>query len=121
MDIYDTNFIPLLLEYPLTMKHLTFLEADPPLRLIETLSSKWVKAADLLGMSRGRIEIILEDNRGRSIEYCCHAVMNHWLYDDPHKYPYPRSWEGMCKLLRDMNLNGVANRLQEVISKLNIK
>ena len=106
------------------MKHLTFLEADPPLRLIEILSSKWVKAADLLGMSRGRIEIIQEDNSGRSIEYCCRAVMNHWLYDVPHNYLYPRSWEGMGKLLRDMNLKGVAKRLQEVIERrtaVNIK
>ena len=116
-DFLDTNFILLLIEYPFTLKHLRVLEADPPLRLIEILSSKWVMAADLLGMSEGRINIIQEDNCGKSIENCCRSVMNHWLYDVHHKYPYPRSWEGMCKLLRDMNLKGVANRLQEVISK----
>ena len=98
------------------MKHLTVLEANPPLRLIKTLSSEWVTVADLLGMSKECIEIIQENNRGRSIEYCCRAVMNHWLCDDDSP-DYPRSWDGMCKLLRHMNFKGVANRLQEVIWK----
>ena len=99
------------------------LEADPPLRLIETLSSEWVMAADLLGISKVRTKIIREDNRGTSIVNCCREVMTLWLCDDDSPN-YPRSWDGVCKLLRDMNLKGVANRLQEVIESrttVNIK
>ena len=105
-----TNFILLLLEYPITMKHLTLLEADPPLRLIKILSSEWEIVADLLGMSTERIEIIKADYHGRSIEFCCRKLMNQWLHDDdsPH---YSRSWDGMCKLLIDMDHKVVANRL----------
>ena len=117
MAIIVTNYGVFLLEYPFTLKYLTLLEADPPLRLIETMSSKWEMAADLLDMSIGRINIIREDNCRRSVENCCRSVMDHWLYDIHHKYSYPRSWEGMCQLLRDMNLTRLANNVQEVIAK----
>ena len=106
-----------ILEYPFTLNYLTLLEADPPLRLIERMSSKWEIAADLLDMSIGRINIIREDNCRRSVENCCCSVMDHWLYDIPHKYPYPKSWEGMCQLLRDMNLTRASRRIQAIIKE----
>jgi len=43
--------------------------------------------------------------------------MNHWLYDPHQKHPYPRSWEGMSKLLRDMDLIRAARDLEEIISQ----
>jgi len=48
------------------MKNLTVLESEPPLRLMETMSFKWEMAADLLGMSIGRIEEALKTAVGLS-------------------------------------------------------
>ena len=99
------------------MKNLILLGSDPDkqLRLIEIVSPDWETAGHLLGMSIGRIGIIREDNRGRSVENCCRQVMSHWLYDDNAAYSYPKSWEGMCRLLSDMKLSRTARDLRRLI------
>jgi len=96
--------------------YLTLLEADPPLRLLEMISCKWEMAADLLGMSLDRINLIREDNCQRSAENCCRSVMDYWLYDVHHRYPYPRTWEEVCQLLKDTNLTKFARDLQKIIN-----
>ena len=98
-----------------TLKNLTLLKADPPLRLIEVLSPDWEEAADLLGMSQHRVRIIRKDH-SQSAEDCCRALISHWLYDVHGAYPYKRSWNGMCDLLKDMKKCGVAKKLKSSLS-----
>ena len=92
------------------------LKADPPLCLIKVLASEWEKVAILPGMNHFRVDIIMKDH-GRSAEDCCHALIDHWLYDVHGIYSYERSWKGMCDLLNDMKLHKVAKQLQKYIPK----
>ena len=113
---YSIRAIIIYLELDFTLKSMTLLKADPPLRLIEVLASEWKKAADLLGMNHYRVDIIMKDH-GQSAEDCCRALINHWLYDVHGNYSYERSWKGMCDLLNDMKLCSVAKQLQKYLSK----
>ena len=107
-------FISSCLEPIFALTNLTLLKADPPLRLIEVLSPDWEKAAHLLGMNHYRVDIITRDH-SRSVEDCCRALMDHWIYDVHGVYAYPSTWKGMYSLLTDMELCRVAQQLQKFI------
>jgi len=96
--------------------NLTLLKTDLPLRLIEVLSPDWEEAAHLLGMNHYRVMIIKKDH-SRSVEDCCHTMIDHWLYDVHGVYTYERTWKGMCTLLHDMEQSKVAKQLQKFIFK----
>ena len=99
-----------------SLRNLTLLKDDPPLCLIEVLAPEWEKAAHLLGMNHYRVDIIARDH-SQSVEECCCALIDHWLYDVHGTYSYERSWKGMCDLLIDMKQNRVAKQLQRFLSK----
>jgi len=41
--------------------------------------------------------------------------MDLWLYDPHQKYSYPRSWEKIYELLRNMDVTKLARDLQKAI------
>ena len=110
------RIVQIYLEPIFTLKNMTLLKADPPLRLIEVLAPDWEEAAHLLGMSRHRVRIIKKDH-GQSVEECCRTLIDHWLYDVHGTYSYEQSWKGMSNLLKDMKLSNMAKKLQIFLSK----
>ena len=99
-----------------SLRNLTRLKADPPLRLIEVLAPDWEEAANLLGMNQHRVRIIKKDH-SHSAEECCRTLLDHWLYDVHGAYSYERSWKGMCDLLNDIKQGKVAKQLQKFLFK----
>ncbi len=99
------------------MRHLLVL-GNPDmkqLRLVEAITPKWEEASHLLGLSNVRIDIIKLDNMWRGVEVCCRAVLHHWLYDSNPRFNYGRSWNGLLKLLMDLEMSELAKDLTDIV------
>ncbi len=84
------------------------------LHLIEAISSEWEKTGDLLGLSNDRINIIKKNNMCEGVEACCRAVISHWLHHDS-QFNYERSWDGLHKLLLDLQMSELAKSLGNIV------
>ena len=96
------------------MKHLLLLKGNPCqcLNLIEEMACKWKDAGYLLGLSAGKINGIEKDQQD-SYE-CCRSAMQAWL-DNGGTKDYPKEWEGVSELLKDLKLSDLAKKLQEML------
>ena len=80
------------------------------MHLINAMSPYWKRASDLLGLDIYRISRIESNNR--SVEECCREVMLQWLSEADGAYNYPRTWDGLYELLKDMELPAIAKNLR---------
>ena len=83
------------------------------LRLRQTLASRWSNVAKLIGLSDSKIANIQKNNR--DVEDCIDEVMKCWIEDAPNLSCYKCTWDGMCKLLVDLELSSQSEVLKEAI------
>ncbi len=83
------------------------------IRIITELSPKWSDISDLLGFSTARIQQIRQDNSG--VQDRCKEVMRLWLDSEDGAYRYSTTWEGVIKLLEDIELSSLASDIREVV------
>ena len=76
------------------------------------MSSRWRDVGDLLGVASSRLEGIHTQHMGE-VKQCCRSVLLDWL--EMEEKSYPASWEGLLVLLKDMQLNNLAKKLNEAL------
>ena len=89
------------------------------LRIYSKIAHKWRQIATVLGLERGEIESVDADNRTRY--RCITVVMGRWLEnadDLPIADRYPKSWQGLIRLLEDAELCDVSKELKRAINSL---
>ena len=80
-------------------------------KILEEVCSEWKSMGELLGLTQGELKAIQKDQRGVYQE-CCKEVFYVWFKKGKTKYTV--SWDGLCELLRDMDLSALAKRLEEI-------
>ena len=87
------------------------------LRIYSNIAYNWKKIATLLGFELGEIESVHADYH---TSYCCiTAVLRRWFENAknlPNASKYPKSWQGLMKLLNDAQFGEVANDLIKALS-----
>ena len=105
-------------------RHLALMEwkdengATRKLKIYSNIAHKWDEIATLLGFELGEIGSIRRnctiDDHGRVTD-----VLRRWFDDAinlPNASKYPKSWEGLVKLLNDAELGEVAKQLHTALS-----
>ena len=82
-------------------------------RLLERVSSNWRRFGLKLDISRHRLDDIGRLTRGDT-EECWVKIMYYWL--DGCSSHYPPTWEGMYKLLYDIQCLAVAKDLEFAVN-----
>ncbi len=83
------------------------------IQIISELSPKWSDISDLLGF-RTALTQQIELNCNR-VQDRCKEVMRLWLSSEEGAYRYPTTWEGLIKLLEDIDLSSLASDVREVV------
>jgi len=103
----------------LTIQNLTLLKwtdsngQDHSLKLKNAISPKWREVGDLLGVDSSRLDGI-HMHRGGDVQLCCRDVLLEWL--QMKETSYSVNWEGFLVLLKDIELNSTAMKLQEALT-----
>ena len=77
----------------------------------------WRQIATRLGFEPGQISAIDSDHRQTFL--CITAVLGQWLENAdrlPNARNYPKSWQGLINLLKDVELGEVAEELIKALS-----
>ena len=77
----------------------------------------WEKVATRLGLSESEITTINRGNRGNP-EECVTAVFRQWLQNASgmkHAKKFPKSWEGLIRLLNESDLIELAKTVRKAI------
>ncbi len=83
------------------------------LRVRDEMNANWDVAGDLLGLTPARLQII--DSQHRDVRQCCRDVLIDWIkYGSPY---YPPTWDGLIKLLIDLELSSIADTLKLALKK----
>ncbi len=79
------------------------------LRVRDEMSVKWEEVGDLLELTPDRLQGIDSQRRG-DVRLCCRDVLVDWIKNGSPRYPL--NWEGLLKLLEDLELSSTANTLK---------
>ncbi len=82
------------------------------LRLYEVLSTKWKDVSDLVGLTPAERYTIDEKYSGRPDD-CTREVVRILLSNNPSSYT--TTWNGMVRLLEDVNLMEPSKKLKEAL------
>jgi hypothetical protein len=88
------------------------------LRIYSEIAHKWKEIASLLlGLKQGQILTIENDHR--QAYSCITVVLGRWFENATHlpsARVYPKSWQGLIKLLNDVQLGEVSKELERTLS-----
>lgn len=92
---------------------------DQRLEILKTVSARWRDVGVLLGQKLSELDGYqrMENN---DIGGCCTRVFSHWIDDNGHSPKYPLSWEGLERLLRDIEHGGAADNLKNALASMRI-
>ena len=82
-------------------------------KLINKISSEWSDAGTLLGLSD---ELQNIENEGRGNKHRFEEVHKRW--EDNGSSDYPFTWEGLFKLLHDIEKSTAARELREALEEI---
>ena len=77
------------------------------------MGPSWKLIGDLTGASTGRLDAIAAQRQGNVTE-CCRDVFLDW-FQQGGKREYPVTWDGVIKLLDDIQHSALARRLEEIL------
>ena len=86
-------------------------------RLRRSICNKWQIVGDLISVDVSILESWGTKYRGDSLQ-CIKRVLSHWL-DHPTE-EYPASWEGMYRLLEDIECSNVAKKLRQCVNDASV-
>ncbi len=84
------------------------------LRVRDEMSVKWEEVGDLLGLTPARLHGIDCRRRG-DVRQCCRDVLTDWIKDGSSDYP--PTWDGLIKLLIDLELSSIADTLKLALKR----
>ena len=84
-------------------------EGKKQLRIKQSISNKWKEVGTLLEIDRALLDGWEKQYLHDSLE-CCSVVLNYWL-NNPCK-SYPCTWDGVCRLLDNVQFGQVAEELR---------
>ena len=90
---------------------------EKQLKLYSKISHKWELVATLLGFENGEVTSLRRDFSDACERIT--AVLERWLDNArnlPNASKYPKSWQGLVKLLKDTELSEVADDLETALS-----
>ena len=82
------------------------------LRLRDEMCADWQDIGDLLEISPIRLTEIRRSHLYNP-KMCCRDILLDWLQMDECSYPV--NWDGMLRLLVDIGLSAIADKLQEAL------
>ncbi len=103
---------------PFVLKILILLRFDKDgrtekLKLRDAMIHKWYNAGMLLDLSAPRLYGIFTYRLG-DVRQCCLDVLQEWI-NCGGSSNYPATWDGLLKLLRDLDLHPCAESLQAAL------
>ena len=119
--MHHFKFLPcdVLAGVPLSLNSLSLLKwkdehgKEQRLRLVEEVSCKWLEFGLAVGVKMDRLEA-WEKQYCKDASRCWLEVMKRWL-NAGGTGDYPTTWEGLCKLLTDMDYGKVSSLLKEAL------
>ncbi len=82
------------------------------LRLRDGMISRWHDVGHLVDISASRLEGIFIHRLG-DVRLCCQDVLQEWI--SHRSSDYPATWEGLLKILRNLDLNSCADSLERAL------
>ncbi len=82
--------------------------------ILLSLSNRWIRVGDLLGMEKSTLDNIDTRKRGDP-ESCCREVFIVWMKQELY---YPPTWKGLHTLLMDLEDHDLARNLVEAMCAL---
>ena len=79
---------------------------------MERVSAKWRRIGKRIGLTLNNLDAIERDRR--RVEACWEDVMQKWL-DGQGQEIYPITWEGLYRLLTDIDSSQVAQELRAAV------
>ena len=79
---------------------------------MESVAANWMQLGLVLGFNYSVLKAIEKDNIFNH-EDCCFEVLHKWLYGEACQ---PITWERLIEALRDLELNGMASSLEQLLS-----
>ncbi len=79
------------------------------LRVKDEMSVKWEEVGDLLELTPARLQSIDSQRRGE-VRRCCRDVLMDWIKNGSPRYP--PTWDGLIKLLINLELSSIADTLK---------
>lgn len=83
-------------------------------RLVDKVSSKWRAFGSRVSLEPDQLEA-WETRFQRDSTRCWCMIMQHWL-NRGGTHDYPKTWDGLYKMLRDVQCSEVANELKEAVT-----
>lgn len=83
-------------------------------RLYNALAVDWKDLAARIGLDPDIIRRIGVDCPRDQLE-CIRTVMDEWRKDEP-KLKFSYTWNGLCKVLNDINLSSISEQLKEALA-----
>ncbi len=78
------------------------------------MNANWYEVGDLLGLTPDRLHSI-DSQRHGDVRRCCRDVLIDWIKDgSPY---YPPTWDGLIKLLIDLERSSIADTLKLALKK----
>ena len=87
------------------------------LRILNEVCAQWKDIGALLGFSGAEMKEI-ERNCPRDIKECCREILTSWIEHGRGHESYPATWEGLHKLLEDIECSTLAKLLKEALTIL---
>ena len=94
-------------------------DVQQELRIIRDISPVWKTAGDLLEIHHSDLKCI-EMEQHYDPKSCCREVMLKWLNQDKPSQ-YSADWQGLYKLLNDLELGSDAKQLKNAFPHLNFQ
>ena len=82
-------------------------------RLLQNIQMKWKDIGRRLGIGSAVLTGYESRHRGDIVEQC-QEVFSHWRNAGAENYPF--TWNGVLKILRDVEMGKVADRLEKALS-----
>lgn len=91
--------------------------APQEIRVFSKVAHKWSLMASTLGFSPGEIDSIRRSHPNSDYD-CVTTMLGQWFDDAvslPYAQIYPKSWQGLIKLMEDSQVGEVAKELNTVL------
>lgn len=86
--------------------------------LVKKVSTKWRELGLLVELESNTLDEYWSQSQS-SASLCWERVMQVWL-DGQGEEDYPVTWEGLCRMLRDIRCPHVADELMEAVDKASL-
>ena len=109
-----------------TMENLTLIwwkddsNETQKLEIISRIRNEFQRAALQLGQTMNDVDGYLRMSNNDTME-CCNRIFTRWINNDGYAPTYPKTWEGVCRLLYALGMCGVEDELIKALASHEIE